>query len=260
MVSYSPFNRVYAVGRVTGAPVYVQQDDEANRGLSLQRQVEWDSTKIPRDALNQSTKNSLGSVQALFQLPDTARDEILARLRGDATPRPSITLPPTADAATDVEEDTWAAVETQALERVKDLVARLEWDEMQNLVAGILRAMGYKTQVSPPGPDRGIDIIASPDGFGFEHPRIIVEVKHHKAKIGSQEIRSFLGGRHVDDRGLYVSTGGFTKEAFYESDRAGIPLTLWTLDHVVRTLMEYYDTTDSETKRLVPLKRVYWPA
>jgi len=36
--------------------------------------------------------------------------------------------------------------------------------------------------------------------------------------------------------------------------------TVWTLDHVVRTLMEYYDTTDSETKRLVPLKRVYWPA
>jgi restriction system protein len=47
---------------------------------------------------------------------------------------------------------------------------------MQQLVAGILRAMGYKTQISPPGVDRGKDIVASPDGFGFEHPRIVVEV------------------------------------------------------------------------------------
>ncbi len=84
---------------------------------------------------------------------------------------------------------------------------------MQDLVAGILRAMGYKTLVSPAGADRGKDIIASPDGFGFEPPRIVVEVKHRNARMGSSEIRSFLGGRHKDDRGLYVSTGGFTKEA-----------------------------------------------
>ena len=92
--------------------------------------------------------------------------------------------------------DPLADIESQALERIKDRVNELEWDDMQQLVAGILRAMGYKTQVSPPGSDRGKDIVASPDGFGFEHPRIVVEVKHRKGQMGSQEIRSFLGGRH----------------------------------------------------------------
>lgn len=136
----------------------------------------------------------------------------------------------------------------------------LDWSEMQELIAGILRAMGYKTQVSPAGSDRGKDIIASPDGFGFEHPRIIVEVKHRKGQMGTQQIRSFLGGRHPDDRGLYVSTGGFSKEAYYEADRASVPLTLWTSEHVVRTLIDHYEATDAETKRLVPLKRTYLPA
>jgi restriction system protein len=131
---------------------------------------------------------------------------------------------------------------------------------MQHLVAGILRAMGYKTQVSPPGADRGKDIVASPDGFGFEHPRIVVEVKHREERMSSQQIRSFLGGRHKDDPGLYVSTGGFTKDAQYEADRASIPLALWTLDHVVRALIEHYHATDAETKRIMPLKRLYWPA
>ena len=47
---------------------------------------------------------------------------------------------------------------------------------MQELVAGILRAMGLKTKISNKGPDRGKDIIASPDGLGLENPRIFVEV------------------------------------------------------------------------------------
>ncbi len=78
--------------------------------------------------------------------------------------------------------------------------------------------------------------------------------------MGSQAIRSFLGGRHKDDRGLYVSTGGFSREAYYEAERASVPITLWTLDQLVRALMDHYDNTDTETKRLVPLKRMYWPA
>jgi len=102
--------------------------------------------------------------------------------------------------------------------------------------------------------------VASPDGFGFEHPRIVVEVKHRSGQVNSQTIRSFTGGRHADDRGLYVSTGGFTREAKYEADRSPIPLALWDADLLVRTLIDHYDTTDSETKRLIPLKRIYVPA
>lgn len=257
VITYSPLNRVYLVGQIVGGAENVPQDEES-QGLTLQRKVKWSPTTVLRDALSQRSKNSLGSVLAFFQVRDFVKDEILAAQRGE-TRAPAPTQPLVADAE-DVEEDHWADVETQSLERIKDLVANLDWSEMQDLIAGILRAMGYKTQISAHGPDRGKDIIASPDGFGFEHPRIIVEVKHRKGQMGSQEIRSFLGGRHPNDRGLYVSTGGFSREAHYEAERASIPVALWTLDHVVRTLIENYDATDSETKRLVPLKRLYWPA
>ena len=151
-------------------------------------------------------------------------------------------------------------MEMLAVEGIKDRIDSLEWNEMQNLVAGVIRSMGYKTQVSPAGDDRGKDIIASPDGFGFENPRIIVEVKHRREQMGSQQIRSFIGGRHKDDRGLYVSTGGFTKDARYEADRSTIPLTLWTLDDLVRALIENYEQVDIETKLLVPLKKTFLPA
>lgn len=251
VITYSPANRLYSIGKVTGPAEH--HPEWAGQGMPLARKVQWQAQELPRDSLGTSTKNSLGSTLTLFEVPPGAAVEVLAALKGKP-------VPPVEDDAEEAIADPLADIESQALERIKDRVNELDWDEMQQLVAGILRAMGYKTQVSPPGSDRGKDIVASPDGFGFEHPRIVVEVKHRKGQMGSQEIRSFLGGRHKDDRGLYVSTGGFSKDAQYEADRASIPLAMWTLDHVVRALIEHYDATDAETKRIVPLKRLYWPA
>ncbi|MNP52884.1 hypothetical protein D3C76_1473060 [compost metagenome] len=77
-------------------------------------------------------------------------------------------------------------MESLALERIKDLINALPWDDMQDLVAGILRAMGYKTQVSPAGPDRGKDIIASPDGFGFENPRRFQQRRLLRGRTGQR--------------------------------------------------------------------------
>ncbi len=252
VVTYSPANRVYSVGKVSGPAEHRPQ--WAEQGMPLVRKVQWQTREVPRDSLGISAKNSLGSTLTLFEVPSIPMTEMLAALKGNPI------LAPVKDDAEEVIADPLADIESQALERIKDLVNEIDWDDMQQLVAGILRAMGYKTQVSPPGSDRGKDIVASPDGFGFEHPRIVVEVKHRKGQMGSQEIRSFLGGRHKDDRGLYVSTGGFSKDAQYEAERASIPLAMWTLDHVVRALIEHYDATDADTKRIVPLKRLCWPA
>ena len=252
IVTYSPANRTYLVGKVTGA--YQYKSEWALDDMPLVRDVLWLQNEVDRDALSPASKNTLGSTLTVFIVSEAAVQELLAGAEGRVPFKPN-----DVDEA-ESEVNPLAGLEALALERIKDLVSALDWVEMQDLVAGILRAMGYKTQVSPAGPDRGKDIIASPDGFGFENPRIIVEVKHRNGQMGTQQIRSFLGGRHKDDRGLYVSTGGFSKEAYYEAERASVPLILWTLDNLVRALVENYENTDSETKRLVPLKRTYLPA
>ena len=250
VLTYSPINRVYSLGTFIGSAMH--HPDWAARGMGLARRVSWERQELVRDGLGTTTKNSLGSTLTVFEIPAIAATEVLSLSKGT----------PTLDSVVEVGEvivDPLADIELQAIERIKDRVSELDWDDMQQLVAGILRAMGYKTQVSPPGSDLGKDIVASPDGFGFEHPRIVVEVMHRKGQMGSQDIRSFLGGRHKDDRGLYVSTGGFTKDARYEADRASFPVAMWTLDHVVRALIDHYDATDADTKRIMPLKRFYWP-
>lgn len=252
IVTYDSSRRVYLVGEITSPYKY---DTQLLEDFPNIRRVTWKG-EVGRDALMVATKNSLGAISTLFLLPEDAARDIRRALSGESAIQD--------DGEVEVENDEEALlkdIQAKALEFIKDKVNRLDWEEMQELVAGLLRAMGYKTRVSPSGPDRGKDIVASPDGFGFESPRIIVEVKHRaNSTMGSQEIRSFLGGRHKDDKGLYVSTGGFSKDARYEAERANIPLTLMDSDDLVQAIIENYEKMDIDTQRLLPLKKLFWPA
>ncbi|BBE74208.1 restriction endonuclease [Oharaeibacter diazotrophicus] len=251
VVTYDPGRRIYLVGEIAGDYGFDPAVDPEDPHV---RPVRW-HREISRDLLSAASRNSLGSISALFALGKDVLDDIERALTSER-PLP----PPAAAESAVVEEDVFQDIQAKALEFIKDRIAALSWSDMQELVAGLLRALGYKTRVSPTGPDQGKDIVASPDGFGFEPPRIVVEVKHRQGAIGAQAIRSFLGGRHPQDKGLYVSTGGFTRDARYEADRASIPLSLMTGDDLVTAIIEQYEKLDLKTQQLVPLKKVYWPA
>ena len=248
-MTYDPGRRVYPLGTITSDPSY----DDTVEELARVREVTWE-TEINRDDTSQPTRNSLGAISTLFSLGGSATREILSV----ATGAQGQEIEPEVEVES---AESLDAIRDQSRELIKDRINVLDPYELQDLVAGVLRAMGYKTRVSAPGADRGVDIMASPDGFGFEQPRIIVECKHRtRSAMGAQEIRTFLGGRHKDDKGLYVSTGGFTKDARYEAERASIPLTLMDLDQLVDAIIDHYDGLDSDSRVLLPLAQLYWPA
>nr|PZN14449.1 MAG: restriction endonuclease [Mycolicibacterium hassiacum] len=252
VVTYSPANRAYLVGDVTGNCEH--RPDRDSVGMSLSRPVQWLPREVQRDDLSTASKNTLGSTLTVFKLGSAVREELLALAEGKRS------APVSSEDAEDIVIDPLENYESIAFERIKDLISRLDWKDFQDLVAGVLRAMGYKTQVSAPGSDLGRDILASRDGFGFERPRIVVEVKHRRGTVDSQTIRSFVGGRHPDDRCLVVSTGGFTRDAKYEAERSSIPVVLWTIEELTKALIDNYEKTDSTTKALVSLRSFYVPA
>ena len=85
------------------------------------------------------------------------------------------------------------------------------------------------------------------------------EVKHRKGAMGAPEIRAFAGGLRYDNSGLYVSTGGFSREARYEADRANHHVALMDASDVSRGVIEHYDKMDAETRAMLPLRKIYWP-
>ena len=254
VITYDRNARRFFLGTIEGAP---QHSPDSFKELPCTRKVRWRDGDVSRDDLSVSARNSLGAIQTLFLLPEPVAAELEALLRGE-TPHPTASQGEQEESE-DL-ESVYQDIEAKAHEFTKDQILRLDWEEMQDLVAGVLRALGYRTRVSPPGSDRGKDIIASPDGLGIEAPRIRVEVKHRPStKMGSSEVRSFIGGMREGDRGIYVSTGGFAQEGKYEAERAERPVTLVDLDDLVALVVEHYEKMDIEARTLVPLKRLYWP-
>lgn len=252
VVTYNPQKREYLIGTVQSD--YMHQSGLVP-GMDHVRKVAWARRK-PRDELTASARNSLGSTLTIF----TINEEVWAELSGD---RPS----GAAERLVQAEDEERAELgllreETvsRAHEFIKDRILDLSPADMERLAAAVLRAMGYRTRVSATGSDRGVDVFASPDGLGLEEPRIKVEVKHRPATaMGSPEVRGFLGGLRDRDRGLYVSTGGFTREAKYEAERSSVPATLVDLDELAELVVSHYEAFDMDGRALVPLVKVYWP-
>ncbi|MGI9280508.1 MAG: restriction endonuclease [Endozoicomonas sp.] len=253
VTSYSPELREYLIGEDLGEYVYLDNGqlvgDYANA-----RKVRW-LGKISRDLLSQATRNSLGSTLTLFSLSDGVCQELLSVLEGKS--KPVVESP-------EEEVDDLKAMMLDTISRghelIKDKIHSLDPEEMEHMLAAVLRAMGYRTRVSPKGPDRGVDVTASPDGLGLTQPRIKAEVKHRTGSMGAQAIRSFLGALREGDKGLYVSTGGFSREARYEAERAAFPVTLIDMDDLADLIVTHYDQFDTEGRALLPMVRIYWPA
>ena len=252
VITYDPHSRQYLVGKITSD--YIFSEAEINYEYPHLRKVNW-LGKVSRDSLLPATRNMLGSTLTLFSVNDDVATELLNALKGDVPPAEE-TASSTKEALSELKEDEAA----KSLELIKDAIVALSDRKMEELVAAVLRAMGYRTRVTPLGPDRGVDVIASPDGLGLEEPRIKVEVKHRQnTTMGAQEIRRFIGGLRQGDRGLFVSTGGFTREGRYEAERSVIPVTLIDLTDLADLVITHYEDFDIDGRVILPLVKVYLP-
>lgn len=126
-----------------------------------------------------------------------------------------------------------AAVEKEVLakEHWKENVLRvirenLSPNAFERLVQRVLREKGFsEVEVTGRSGDGGIDGkgIAKINGILSFH--IIFQCKRYKGKVGSKDIRDFRGamvGR--TDKGLFITTGAFTRDAIIEASRDGAPI------------------------------------
>jgi restriction system protein len=118
--------------------------------------------------------------------------------------------------------------------------------------------MGYRTRISPEGPDGGIDIIAHRDELGLEPPIIKVQVKSTEGSVGDPIVAALYGKVGAGEFGLVVSLGTFTNQA-RSFERSKGNLRLIDGDGLVNLVLQHYEQFDSRYKGLLPLKRVYVP-
>jgi restriction system protein len=249
VLTYNKASRELLIGLVEGP--YEYSSDIFSARYPHVRRVRW-LKRVSRDNFSAPARNSLGSTLTVFQV-----DYHLAEIHRIAT---AADEPPPVMEEAEEAPPFFDEVKAKADELIADLISRLDPYDFQDLVAGVLRSMGFRAVSTPPGPDRGVDIVAHPDAFGFQRPRIKVQVKHRKGAVGGPDMRSFLGTLRDGDSGLYVSTGDFTEDAKLAAEHSREPVTLLNRDDFIRLLLEHYEALEPEYKAQVPLRKVWVPA
>ena len=210
--------------------------------------------------LTEEGRNRLGtdSVDALSRL---ARDRYLdwKKSRDQA----SAVAKRGADRETDDERaDEWLRQtrEDQALAGIRGFIQRMDPYEFQNLVAALLRAMGYFiASVSPPGPDGGVDIVAYEDPLGASGARLKVQIRrYNKTKTPESKV-SELQGRLADGEvGVFFCTSGFSANGRKTARDAQKRMRLIDGDEFIRLWIEFYPKMSEEGQKRLPLYAVHF--
>ena len=203
----------------------------------------------PTHDFSQGALYEVGSALSFFQVKNYA-DDFKAVLTGKELarePDPTVKI---------VAEE----IELSARDYVKKSLAKdLKGHPLAEFVAHLLNVMGYRTRISLPGPDHGVDIVAHRDELGFEPPIIKVQVKATEGSVGEPIVSALYGNVESSEFGLVITLGTFTNQArAFEHGRANLRLV--DGEQLVDMVLRHYDQFDPEHKALVPLRKVFVPA
>lgn len=222
--------------------------DDAAAMYPNQRKVKW-LRHLPRTAFSQGALYEVGSALSFFQVKNYS-DEFLKALDRNFTGNNLESEP----------DETVARTAEEIIESTKDFILkelskRLKGYALEEFIADLLQAMGYRTTLSPHGGDNGVDITAYKDELP---PRIVVQVKSQDGDIKETTIQSLKGAMREGDYGVFITLSDYTKNAQKYLDNTPIIRGINGTE-LVDLILKYYDKLSEQYKRIIPLKMVYIP-
>lgn len=224
--------------------------DYVRAGFLIKKKGNWTITPEGEEALK------LGEEK----LRDEAWNRYKAWYRGkeQTTDEKSMVQP---EEENDPAKETMIELETleeRAVNGIREYLKSKNPYEFQDLVASLLKAMGYYIQsVAPRGKDGGIDIVAYTDPLGAKTPRIKVQVKHKPdTATGAADVRALLGILKAGDIALFVTSGTYSTDAKHAATSGDKFIRLIDGDEFIEMWQEYYNKMNDEDKNMLPLKRI----
>lgn len=252
---YKP-DRSLHFGKVTGDYFYdISAPAQRNR-----RKVDWFRLGVPRPTFSQGALSELGSLVTIFRVKNHA-DEFDAFLSGGGDLTQEVGSAQTTEepsTATTQAED--ALVASRIDEYTRDFVIKtllsISPTDFEWFVAGLLEAMGYRTQVTPASGDGGVDVIASQDPLGLGPPVIKIQCKRTAGAIGAPDVQRLVGTLAGSQQGLFVTLGSYSPQAVQQA-RTKADIRLIAGEDLTAMIFEHYENLADRWKRVLPLRSVY---
>jgi restriction system protein len=242
-----------AVGRVDGEYEY---RSDLGPNLHHVRPVDWIQTEVPRDSFDQDLLYSFGAFITIGRVKRDRAEERILKSIGQKPKVPSISTGSEEDVVAELEEAP--DVEAVAREQIRQFIsANFAGHALARLVGAILAGQGFMVTVSPPGADKGVDILAGRGSLGLDSPRVVVQVKTGQA--GIDEFRSLRGLVTVmaADQGLLVAWGGFKGTVRAEAKQDYFKMRLWDAEEVLTSLFSVYEVLPEDVRSELPLQRLW---
>lgn len=252
------------LGKCSGSYVYSPSETHPQRRHRLP--VEWLPEPISKSVIKDDLLYSLNAIMTVFNPSrNNAAQRVLALYDRGEDPGDlefsDSRVPDSGNAViAEVKDEVTDPDPTPTLEAIRDrirrhLVENFREHKLTHLVADILEARGFKCEVSPPGPDGGVDILAGRGPLGLDSPTLIVEVKSEPTPVDVKVVRGLHSAmtQHRADQGLLVAWGGATKPAMREFQRDRTSFRVWDAEEILDQLFETYEQLPAATRSRVPL-------
>lgn len=246
------------MGRCAGGYGYDPSADPHRRHLLP---VEWRPEPVAKTVLKDDLLATLNGLMTVFAPSrNGAAGRLEAVLASGADPGSAVATSISAPVA---EAEVTDPPSVPTLDAIQDrvrthVVENFGGHKLTHLVADVLTALGYVCEVSPPGPDGGVDIRAGRGPLGLDSPTI-VEVKSEPGPVGVAVMRGLHSAMDNNraQQGLLVAMGGINAQATAEFRALRTRIQVWDAETLLGHVFAVYPRLPGATRAALPLKQAW---
>ena len=198
---------------------------EVLQGNTSQTQVEyrlgWSRTYLKKYGLLQNSSRGVWSlVSTSIELESLDPKEIVKTVKNKDKQKlvPNDDFNEFPESTDELEEVSWH-------QQLHQVLLSLDPSAFERLAQRLLRESGFiQVQVTGKSSDGGIDGVGIARINGFLSFHVLFQCKRYQGSVTAGQIRDFRGAMQGrTDKGLFITTGTFTRDAIKEATRDGAP-------------------------------------
>ncbi|WP_012629988.1 restriction endonuclease [Egbenema bharatensis] len=198
---------------------------EISHGSTSQSEVEyrlaWSRTYLKKYGLLQNSARGVWSLVSTSLNPDDLDAKEIVKAVRDTEKSKAVPSDPTTETVESIEtleELAWH-------QQLHKMLLTLEPSAFERLAQRLLRESGFiQVQVTGKSGDGGIDGVGIARINGFLSFHVLFQCKRYQGSVTAGQIRDFRGAMQGrTDKGLFITTGTFTRDAIKEATRDGAP-------------------------------------
>ena len=216
--------KVYAIAKISDEILAIPHGDKGTSSEIAYR-LTWTRNYLKNFGLLENSSRGIWALsKADIDVSKLNHVEIVKTVRDQ---NKSTQLPKIATASEKIEQEVTAEVDNteEWKEKLLNILYEITPAAFERLAQRLLRESGFfQVEVTGKAGDGGIDGKGIVRVSGLLSFHVIFQCKRYKGSITPSQIRDFRGAMQGRaDKGLFITTGTFTREAIKEATRDGAP-------------------------------------